>query len=455
MGTGPGNLQGTGSKKIGHGASLVSDKLASMALQSQTYTRFGHRFREHRLIVPWNHFAAGESLEIFAREITPPGGEDLPVLLYLQGGPGFAAPRPTGLEGWLAEALRNHRVILLDQRGTGRSGRIDETSEHIDPVKLQLLRADQIVADCEALRQALGIRTWSLLGQSFGGFCITTYLSRHPYAVEYAYVTGGLPSTDTHPDEVYRATFAMLANRHEAFYRQVPWAQQRIREICHHLDNSRETLATGERLSSRRFRTIGLELGRGTGFAALAYLLEEPFQQHRGEKRLRGDFLAEVGNRVSFAEAPLYAALHETIYAGTVTGPSNWSAHRLSQEMAGFAEDLNPRSDDPFYLTGEHIFPWQFEEDPALRPFRAAAEKLAQEESFPSLYDAAVLGEAGTTCAAAVYLDDIYVPVEHSLRTAAKFRELRPWITNELQHDGIRTDGAAVFRRLYELVRDH
>ena len=31
----------------------------------------------------------------------------------------------------------------------------------------------------------------------------------------------------------------------------------------------------------------------------------------------------------------------------------------------------------PFYLTGEHIFPWQFEEDPALRPFIDAAHALA------------------------------------------------------------------------------
>lgn len=426
-----------------------------MTLATHTHTRFGHRFREHTLTVPRDHFTAGPSLEIFAREIIPPGGKDLPVLLYLQGGPGFAAPRPVGVDGWLAEALRTHRVILLDQRGTGRSGRIDDTSGGIDPATLKLLRADQIVADCEALRQALGIRTWSLLGQSFGGFCITTYLSRHPQAVEYAYLTGGLPNTDSHPDEIYRATFTRLAARHEELYRQVPWAQQRIREICHHLDNSQEMLATGERLSSRRLRTIGIELGRGSGFATLAYLLQEPFHRHRGEKRLRGDFLAEVAGRVSFAEAPLYAALHETIYAGTTPGRTNWSAHRIRREIPGFAEDLDPLSADPFYLTGEHVFPWQFEEDPALHPFRAAARELAQEENFPSLYDAAVLGEAGATCAAAVYLDDIYVPVEHSLRTAGRFRDLRPWITNEFQHDGIRTDGAAVFRRLYELVRDH
>lgn len=82
------------------------------------------------------------------------------------------------------------------------------------------------------------------------------------------------------------------------------------------MDNSDERLPTGERLSSLRFRTIGIELGRGTGFDSLAYLLEEPFRTVAGEKRLRGDFLVDVGQRVSFADGPLYAAIHESIYGG-------------------------------------------------------------------------------------------------------------------------------------------
>lgn len=431
------------------------DKLVDMALVTDSTTRFGHTFRDHTLTVPWNHDAPGATLDIFAREIIPPGGEDLPTLLYLQGGPGFPAPRPTELSGWLGEALRNHRVILLDQRGTGHSGRIDRHGGPVTFDRLTLLRADQIVADCETLRVQLGIRRWSLLGQSFGGFCITTYLSRYPEAVEYAYLTGGLPITTGHADELYRSTYRKLAARHEDFYRQVPWAQDRIREVCNHLDNSDEHLPTGERLSSRRFRTIGIELGRGAGPATLAYLLEEPFHRSNGEKRLRGDFLADVGARVSFEDAPLYALIHETIYGGTVPGATNWSAHRMREESPGFAEYLDPRDAEPFYLTGEHIYPWQFEEDPALRPFAELAAQLAETTDWPMPYDPAALAEAGATCAAAIYVDDIFVPIEHSLATAARFRDLRPHITNELQHDGLRREGAQLFRRLHELVRDH
>ena len=43
-------------------------------------------------------------------------------LIFLQGGPGGKSPRPTGpASGGSGQALKTHRVLLLDQRGTGRS----------------------------------------------------------------------------------------------------------------------------------------------------------------------------------------------------------------------------------------------------------------------------------------------------------------------------------------------
>lgn len=273
-----------------------------------------------------------------------------------------------------------------------------------------------------------------MLGQSFGGFCITTYLSTHPDAIRYAYLTGGLPGLVS-AEDTYRATYAKLAARQQRFLDAVPFAEDRIREICHHLDNSDERLPTGERLSSRRFRTIGIELGRGAGFENLALLLDAPFHHIRGEKRLHGDALADLSTRLSFEAAPLYAVIHETIYAGTPA----WAAHRVREEF-------------DVLLTGEHIFPWQFEEDPALRAFRPVAEELAARE-WESQYDVAALGEASAVCAAAVYRDDIFVPRELSLDTAAHFRDLRVWETAGYQHNGLRVDGARILRHLMEMVR--
>lgn len=318
---------------------------------------FGLDITEHRIEVPWNPFsgaleggtlgssspAPGETFELFAREITAPGMAEAPALVYLQGGPGFPAPRPASASGVIGEALKHFRVILLDQRGTGRSGRIDGANP-ASAERLALLRQEYIVEDAEALRRHLGVESWSLYGQSFGGFCITSYLSRYPDSVDHAYLTGGLPVLDHGADDLYRTTFGKLKVRHDRFYREYPWAQDRIREVCAHLDQSDERLPTGERLSSRRFRTIGIELGRGDGFHNLAYLLEEPFHGGRAglngfgaEKCLRTDFLADVGARVSFAAGPLYAAIHESIYGGvggqSVTG---WSANRIREEMPGF-----------------------------------------------------------------------------------------------------------------------
>lgn len=413
--------------------------------------RFGHEFKEHHVTVPWDYSNPDSgTCDVFAREIIPPGGENYPALVYMQGGPGFPAERPAaGLGGLLKAGLTRYRWILLDQRGTGRSHRIDELSDAADFDKLHLLRQDNIVRDAERVREHLGLKKWSLYGQSFGGFIITAYLSMFPESIERAFLTGGLPTTRLGADDLYRATYTKLRARESQFFREIPWAQQRIEEIIDHLDNHEETLPTGERLSSRRFRTIGIELGRGAGFDTLAFLLEEPFRTVRGEKRLRSDFLQDVGQRVTFQGGPLYAAIHESIYGGVVDStPTNWAAHRVREEFDEFAEDGT-------WLTGEHIYPWQFDEDPALRPLKAAAERLAQHPWESSLYDPEVLKDAPAIAAAAVYLDDIFVPFEESMHTACLYRDLRPHVTNKYQHNGVRVDGEAIFTELLRLADDH
>src|SRR5262245_25827501 len=77
----------------------------------------------------------GRTLRVFTREVAAPDGTDRPYLVFLQGGPGFEATRPTSPpSGWIKRALADYRVLLLDQRGTGRSSPVGsqlpgETSE--------------------------------------------------------------------------------------------------------------------------------------------------------------------------------------------------------------------------------------------------------------------------------------------------------------------------------------
>ena len=113
---------------------------------------------DHELEVPLDHAdPLGEQITIFAREVAEPEGRSKPFLVYLQGGPGFEAPRPTGSPrgpSWLDRALQEFRVLMLDQRGTGRSTPVggDEPAEY-----LKHFRADSIVRDAELLRAALGL----------------------------------------------------------------------------------------------------------------------------------------------------------------------------------------------------------------------------------------------------------------------------------------------------------
>jgi alpha/beta hydrolase fold len=61
--------------------------------------------------------------------------------------------------------------------------------------RLTHFRADSIVLDAELIRRELaGDRPWSVLGQSFGGFCTVTYLSFAPHGIREAFITGGLRS---------------------------------------------------------------------------------------------------------------------------------------------------------------------------------------------------------------------------------------------------------------------
>jgi len=86
------------------------------------------------------------------------GDPSRPALLYLHGGPGMSCHEFTR---WQAGLLgRELRLIAFDQRGVLRSDPVGED----EPVTEEVL-----VEDCEALRQALGVERWAVLGHSFGG----------------------------------------------------------------------------------------------------------------------------------------------------------------------------------------------------------------------------------------------------------------------------------------------
>jgi pimeloyl-ACP methyl ester carboxylesterase len=397
--------------------------------------------REHELEVPLDHAdPAGATITVFAREIADPDGLDRPFLLFLQGGPGFEAARPTrhpSSPGYLDRALREFRVVMLDQRGTGRStpvGTLPGLGPAAQADHLTRFRADSIVKDAELLRAALGGERWSVLGQSFGGFCVLHYLSTAPDGLREAFFTGGLPPVGRHVDEVYAATYARTLERNRRYYERYPEDRERVLALVDRLEREDLRLANGDRLTARRFRQLGNALGMSDGAEHFHYLLEldpeSPAFRHDA-----------IDLAMTFARNPLYAIVHEASYADGVA--TRWSAQRVRPA----AYDQQPE-----LLYGEHVFPWMFEDYGGLAPLREAADILAEHE-WPRLYDADQLRANEVPAAAAIYADDPYVERAFSEETAALVRGLRPWVTSQYEHNGLRAAGDEILGRLIDLAR--
>jgi pimeloyl-ACP methyl ester carboxylesterase len=407
-------------------------------IEARSYHVLGAVLTEREHSVPLNHARTdGRQITVFTREVAAPDGTDRPYLLFLQGGPGFEAARPTSPpSGWMKRAVQDYRVLLLDQRGTGRSTpvgwEIPGDSPEAQASYLALFRADSIVRDAEQIRNELGAERWSVLGQSFGGFTTMTYLSVAPGGLREAFITGGLSPIGRPVDDIYGATYRRLIDRNRRYFERYSDDRARVREILRRLDDENVRLPSGDRLTGRRFRQLGLWLGDSAGFELLHHVIELPF----GSPAFLHD--AEAG--VRFSRNPIYATLHESSYADGVA--TRWSADRLLPEEV-LAEA---------YFTAEHIFPWMWEDYAGLRPQRAAAELLA-EHPWPALYDADQLRHNDVPVAATIYVNDLYVERDFAEETAAVIRGLRTWETDEFEHNGLRADGERVLGRLIDLVR--
>jgi len=422
-----------------------------------SYRQPGTVLTDLSFTVPLDHARpGGEQIQLFAREVVAAdkAADDLPWLLFLQGGPGFGSPRPVGRDGWLDRALDDYRVLLLDQRGTGRSSPANRRtltrlgSPQAQADYLSQFRADAIVADAELVReQVTGGRPWSVLGQSFGGFCAVSYLSFAPEGLREALITGGLPGLRASADDVYRATYPLTARKNAEHYARYPGDVAQAKDIARRLAAGDTRLPGGGALTVEAFQSLGRMLGASTGSHTLHYLLEDPFA---GDE-LSDDFLQQVESRLTFSAGPLYALVHEACYAqGAAT---RWAAQRVRAEFGEFEAAAALDGDGPLLFTGEMVYPWMFEHDPVLAPLAEAARILAEREAWPPLYDAGRLAVNEVPVAAAVYADDMYVPAEFSVPTARAIRGLRPWITNEYEHDGLRVSNSRVLDRLIAMVR--
>lgn len=427
-------------------------------MEIEAYTLPGLHIIDRRVEVPldWTSPDDGQTLTVFLREVCDPAkkADDLPLLVFLQGGPGGKSPRPTqDSPGWLHEAVKKYRVLLPDQRGTGRSTRITASTlaalNGADAAADYLAHFDAhaIIADLEHIRNTVyqGL-VWETLGQSYGGFLTLTYLSYAPEGLAKCYIAGGIPSLSPNACEVYRRTYRQVAKKMETYYARYPLDRKKLGRIADYIENHQPRLPNGDTLTVRRLQTLGLLVGMGDGMERLHWLIEEAFEDDT-HNELNRHFLNEVMVLTGLDENPLFAALHENIYAAP-EGKGAWAAQRERQQHPEFAGEHRP-----LYLTGEMIYPWMFDDISALTLFRQAVNRLAEKPLKKPYYDRERLARNTVPVAAAIYFDDMYVDAGLSLETADAISQLTYWITNEFEHDGLR-QSARVFAKLQSLIKD-
>ncbi len=107
-------------------------------------------------------------------------GQGFP-LLIIGGGPGDVADRYLGLCELLAQ---NARCILVEQRGTGQSMPAELNASTVS-IALTL-------DDFEAVRCQLGLKQWSVLGFSYGGFLASAYARFFPASISSLVLLGSI-----------------------------------------------------------------------------------------------------------------------------------------------------------------------------------------------------------------------------------------------------------------------
>lgn len=131
-------------------------------------------------------------------------------LVFLNGGPGISS---LGYERY-AKALSAHcQVILFDQRGTGKSvvSREDQPTIHMD----------YMVHDLEMLRYHLEIKSWDVMGHSFGGLYAMHYAHKYPDPIHKLVISGSPALNPTEKYWFYKDAYLTMDAMDTAYLKQI------------------------------------------------------------------------------------------------------------------------------------------------------------------------------------------------------------------------------------------
>ena len=199
---------------------------AQIPIEWSTCDSAAARARCGTLSVPENHWQPERRrIDLYFAVFPATGGprESDPVLVLL-GGPGDAASRRlAGLARAHASLNVRRDLVLVDQRGTGRSsalncflGSDDDLQSYMNEfmplssvrdcltslrqgADLARYRTVDFVQDLEVLRKSLGVARWNVHGSSYGTRVALQYMARHPDAIRSAVLLGAVPPELTMP----------------------------------------------------------------------------------------------------------------------------------------------------------------------------------------------------------------------------------------------------------------
>ena len=384
-------------------------------------------------------------------------------LVYLQGGPGFGC-HPPQKDTWIGPVLdKGYKLLLLDQRGTGLSSTV--TAKTLATVGtpeqqaafLKHFRADSIVKDCESIRKTLTAdypedkKKWSIIGQSFGGFCCVNYLSRFPESLTEVFTVGGLPPLVKHPDLVYKGLFLKVYERNLAYYKKYPEDIHRVKDIIRYISKDAVILPAGGKLSVLRFRQLGMRFGYHDGMNNIHDLVCRMASDLNHFGFFTRPTLTAFGDIIPFDTAPLYALVHELCYARN-SAPV-WSADRVMKHYPQFLK-ISLDGPEPALFTGEMVFRDMFDDFDELAPLKKTADILAFDEDWPELYDEAQLAKNEIPVYSATYIDDMYVSFDLAVDTASKIKNCKSFVTNALYHDALNSKTDELIKQLFALRED-
>jgi pimeloyl-ACP methyl ester carboxylesterase len=323
---------------------------------------------------------------------------------------------------------------------------------------LKLFRADTAVKDLEAVRKCLTSdypeekKKWSIVGQSYGGFVATTYLSQAPEGLREVFTLGGLPPvSQKDPDEVYRRLYRKVMQRNKKYYEKYPEDVEAVKRIAHHLQDEAHPvmLPDGGRLGLGRFFSMGISFGFHGGLDIVHDIVLRTINDLDVFGFLTKPTLIRIQATGSFEDHALYAILHESIYCQS-GGRSDWSANRL---LAGLQEfELNLES--PQYFTGEMVLRGYFSACPELAALWKVADRIAGVDDWPDLYDIDQLRMNQVPVYSATYVDDMYVDFEFAQETAETIKGAKTFVTSMMYHDALRSRTDEVFKSLCALRDD-